>query len=127
VCAHSMLAGSGDKNVKIWGLDFGDCHRSMFAHDGAVTAIKFMPNTHYFFSGGKDGRLEHLFERVLLVLPSLPCLGSPVSLNCLSFFFFFGEGSGHWCALCDHSIDSLRSIVTGSSIGMLTNSSAFCH
>lgn len=22
-----LITGSADKNVKIWGLDFGDCHR----------------------------------------------------------------------------------------------------
>lgn len=35
VLQDSALIGTGsaDRNVKIWGLDFGDCHRSMFAHD----------------------------------------------------------------------------------------------
>lgn len=28
-----IVTGSRDKTVKIWGLDFGDCHRSLFAHD----------------------------------------------------------------------------------------------
>ena len=28
-----IVTGSADKNVKIWGLDFGDCHKSIFAHD----------------------------------------------------------------------------------------------
>ena len=28
-----LITGSADKNVKIWGLDFGDCHKSIFAHD----------------------------------------------------------------------------------------------
>ncbi|EDL85540.1 WD repeat domain 3 (predicted), isoform CRA_b [Rattus norvegicus] len=28
-----IATGSADRNVKIWGLDFGDCHRSLFAHD----------------------------------------------------------------------------------------------
>lgn len=27
-----LVSGSADKNLKIWGLDFGDCHKSMFAH-----------------------------------------------------------------------------------------------
>jgi U3 small nucleolar RNA-associated protein 12 len=25
-----LVSGSADKNVKVWGLDFGDCHRSLF-------------------------------------------------------------------------------------------------
>lgn len=30
-----IATGSADKNVKIWGLDFGDCHKSLRkAHDG---------------------------------------------------------------------------------------------
>lgn len=27
-----LASGSGDKNVKIWGMDFGDCRKSLFAH-----------------------------------------------------------------------------------------------
>lgn len=27
-----LVTGSADKNLKIWGMDFGDCHRSIFAH-----------------------------------------------------------------------------------------------
>ena len=49
-----LVTGSADKNVKIWGLDFGDCHKSMFAHQDNVMAVKFVPRTHYFFSAGKD-------------------------------------------------------------------------
>ena len=64
-----IVTGSADKNVKIWGLDFGDCHRSIFAHDDSVTAVKFIPNTHMFFTAGKDGKVKQWdadnFERVL--------------------------------------------------------------
>ncbi len=31
-----LASGSADKNVKFWGLDFGDCHRSLFAHNDSV-------------------------------------------------------------------------------------------
>lgn len=31
-----LATGSADKTVKIWGLDFGDCHRSLLAHDDSV-------------------------------------------------------------------------------------------
>jgi len=75
-----LVSGSADKTLKIWGLDFGrdpvlretilcflslsddvsfvlagDCHRSMVAHEDSVTAVLFQPETHYFFSAGKDG------------------------------------------------------------------------
>ena len=52
-----IVTGSADKNVKIWGLDFGDCHKSIFAHDDSVTGVEFVPNTHYFFSC-----FYHLFD-----------------------------------------------------------------
>lgn len=28
-----LVTGSADRNCKLWGLDFGDCHKSIFAHD----------------------------------------------------------------------------------------------
>ena len=34
-----LASGSADKNLKIWGLDFGDCHRSLFAHDDSVMQV----------------------------------------------------------------------------------------
>ena len=34
-----LASGSADKNLKFWGLDFGDCHRSLFAHDDSVTQV----------------------------------------------------------------------------------------
>lgn len=45
-----LISGSADKNVKVWGLDFGDCHKSFFAHQDTVTDVRFIGNTHYFFS-----------------------------------------------------------------------------
>ena len=64
-----IVTGSADKNVKIWGLDFGDCHKSIFAHDDSVTGVQFVPNTHYFFTVGKDGQLKQWdadnYERII--------------------------------------------------------------
>lgn len=53
-----IVTASADKNVRIWGLDFGDCHKSMFAHADSVTAVRFLPRTHLFVTGGKDGLLK---------------------------------------------------------------------
>ena len=55
-----LVSGSVDKNVKIWGMDFGDVHRSLFAHSEAVTAVKFTKGTHYFFSCSKDGVVKYI-------------------------------------------------------------------
>jgi len=53
-----LITGSADKNVKIWGLDFGDCHKSIFAHDEGVMRVRFVPDTHIFFSVSKDKKLK---------------------------------------------------------------------
>ena len=34
-----LVSGSADKNIKIWGLDFGDCHKSLFAHQDSVMQV----------------------------------------------------------------------------------------
>ena len=54
-----LISGSADKNVKLWGMDFGDCHKSFFAHNDSVTVVKFVPKTHYFFSGSKDRHVRY--------------------------------------------------------------------
>ena len=54
-----LVTGSADKNMKVWGMDFGDCHKSFFAHDAAVMCTRFVPKTHYVFTAGKDGRLRY--------------------------------------------------------------------
>ena len=53
-----IATGSQDRNIKIWGLDYGDCRRSIFAHDDSVTGLSFVPGTHYFFTSGKDGKIK---------------------------------------------------------------------
>lgn len=64
-----LATGSADKSVKVWGLDFGDCHKSFPAHTDAVTTIAWLGNTHYFLSGGKDRAIRYWdgdrFERIL--------------------------------------------------------------
>jgi U3 small nucleolar RNA-associated protein 12 len=54
-----VATGSADKNVKLWGLDFGDCHASLRAHDDSVTALAFVPRTHYMFTCSKDRCLKY--------------------------------------------------------------------
>ena len=63
-----LVSCSADKNVKIWGLDFGDCHKSLFAHDESVMQVAFERNdtregdtkpSHYFWTVGKDKLLKY--------------------------------------------------------------------
>ena len=63
---------SADKNAKIWGLDFGDCHRSLFAHEESVIGVAFEKGdqgggllggregkSHHFWTCAKDGKLKY--------------------------------------------------------------------
>ncbi|CAO1633213.1 unnamed protein product [Jaminaea pallidilutea] len=63
---------SADKNVKIWGLDYGDCHRSLFAHQDSIMSVAFERgvqggglmggregDSHRFWTIGKDGLVKH--------------------------------------------------------------------
>ena len=54
-----LATGSADKSVKLWGLDFGDLHKSFHAHDDSVTSVKFVPGSHYFFTTGKDKMVKY--------------------------------------------------------------------
>ena len=54
-----IVTSSADKNVKIWGLDFGDCHKSIFAHDDSVMQVAFEKKSHHFWTAGKDKLLKY--------------------------------------------------------------------
>jgi U3 small nucleolar RNA-associated protein 12 len=54
-----IVTSSADKNVKIWGLDFGDCHKSIYAHDESVMQVAFEKKSHYFWTVGKDKLLKY--------------------------------------------------------------------
>ncbi|KAI7977467.1 hypothetical protein EIK77_007089 [Talaromyces pinophilus] len=59
-----IVTCSADKNVRLWGLDFGDCHKAFFAHQDSIMAVAFMPNNnegngHNFFSASKDRVIKY--------------------------------------------------------------------
>ncbi|GLD97227.1 hypothetical protein PINS_up005910 [Pythium insidiosum] len=66
-----LVTASADKNVKLWGLDFGDCHKSIFAHQDAIMAVRFVKKTHHFFTASKDKSIAYWdgdhFERILKI------------------------------------------------------------
>ena len=72
-----LVSCSADKNIRIWGLDFGDCHKSIFAHDESVMCVKFVADTHLLFSAGKDALLKcwdaDNFQHVLTLKVDAPC------------------------------------------------------
>ncbi|KAF3911011.1 Beta-TrCP [Arthrobotrys entomopaga] len=54
-----IITSSADKNVRLWGLDFGDCHKSFFAHTDSVMSVGFEKTGHNFFSASKDRMLKY--------------------------------------------------------------------
>jgi len=54
-----IVTCSADKNVKIWGLDFGDCHRSIFAHDESIMQVAFEKESHHFWTVSKDKMVKY--------------------------------------------------------------------
>jgi U3 small nucleolar RNA-associated protein 12 len=78
-----ILASSGaDKTIKIWGLDFGDTHRTLYGHEDSITDLKFVKRTHNFFTSSKDGTVRYWdgdrFEQILLLH------GHSAEVNCLA-------------------------------------------
>ena len=59
-----IVTCSADKNVRVWGLDFGDCHKAFFAHQDSIMQVAFIPhnqdqNGHNFFSASKDHTIKY--------------------------------------------------------------------
>jgi len=53
-----LASGSADKNVKLWGTHFGNCLRSLRAHDDSVMLVRFLPGTHYLATASRDRELK---------------------------------------------------------------------
>ena len=57
-----LASGSADKNLKFWGLDFGDCHRSIFAHSDSVMQVRCTATVpqlaQYALEGGGGGGMQ---------------------------------------------------------------------
>lgn len=66
-----LASGGADKSIKIWGLDFGDTHRTLYGHTDSITDLRFVRNTHNFFTASKDGTLRYWdgdrFNQILLL------------------------------------------------------------
>lgn len=77
-----LASGGADKSIKIWGLDFGDTHRTLYGHSDSITDLKFVRKTHNFFTSSKDGTIRYWdadrFEQILLLN------GHISEVNCLT-------------------------------------------
>ncbi|KAI9642180.1 beta transducin [Ciborinia camelliae] len=59
-----IVTCSADKNIRLWGLDFGDCHKAFFGHQDSILQVAFIPhsqdgNGHHFFSSSKDKMIKY--------------------------------------------------------------------
>lgn len=59
-----IVTCAADRNVRVWGLDFGDCHKAFFAHKEPIMQVAFVPhnqegNGHHFFSVSKDRTIKY--------------------------------------------------------------------
>uniref|UniRef100_A0A1I7TTF7 WD_REPEATS_REGION domain-containing protein n=1 Tax=Caenorhabditis tropicalis TaxID=1561998 RepID=A0A1I7TTF7_9PELO len=94
------VTGSVDKSVKIWGFDFGDCHKSLHAHEDAVTSVLFCPGEEQlFWSAGKDGKIKQWDAVKFILIQTLDRHTSDI--RCLAQF---SNGSVMFSASHDKSI-----------------------
>lgn len=54
-----LISASSDKTVKIWGLEFGDCHRSLSAGADSIMSCKFVWGTYFFVTASKDRSVRY--------------------------------------------------------------------
>ncbi|RKF55174.1 putative WD repeat-containing protein C3D6.12 [Erysiphe neolycopersici] len=59
-----IVTCSADKNIRLWGLDFGDCRKAFFAHQDSILQVAFVRNNHdgnghNFFSSSKDKMIKY--------------------------------------------------------------------
>ena len=59
-----IVTCSADKTIRMWGLDFGDCHRILRNHTDSILQVAFVPGNkdwsgHRFFSASKDRTIRY--------------------------------------------------------------------
>lgn len=62
--AKKIVTCSADKNIRLWGLDHGDCQKAFFGHQDTILQVAFVPhnqdgNGHHFFSASKDKMIKY--------------------------------------------------------------------
>jgi len=90
-----LASGGADKTIKIWGLDFGDTHRTLYGHTDSITDLRFVKKTHYFFTSSKDATVRYWdgdrFEQILLLSGHMAEINSLAVANSGAFVLSAGK------------------------------------
>ena len=54
---EALVSGGGDKMVKLWGYDEGNCYAMGAAHSGAVNRLAVTPDKSQIVSVGSEGAI----------------------------------------------------------------------
>ncbi|KAG9242969.1 WD40-repeat-containing domain protein [Calycina marina] len=62
--SKKIVTCSADKQIRLWGLDFGDCQKAFNGHCDSILQVVFVPhnqdgNGHHFFSASKDKMIRY--------------------------------------------------------------------
>lgn len=62
--SKKIVTCSADKQIRLWGLDFGDCQKAFNGHSDSILQVAFVPhnqdgNGHHFFSASKDKMVRY--------------------------------------------------------------------
>lgn len=62
--SKKIVTCSADKQIRLWGLDFGDCQKAFNGHSDSILQVAFVPhnqdgNGHHFFSASKDKMIRY--------------------------------------------------------------------
>lgn len=56
---EKIATGGADKSIIIWDFDYGNIIKQWkLGHENGVLVVKFIHNTHYLISGGRDGMIR---------------------------------------------------------------------
>lgn len=57
VDGEAIASGAGDRLVKLWGYDEGNCYALGIAHSGAVNKVAITPDKRHVVSVGSEGAI----------------------------------------------------------------------
>uniref|UniRef100_A0A0X3P1S5 Small-subunit processome Utp12 domain-containing protein n=2 Tax=Schistocephalus solidus TaxID=70667 RepID=A0A0X3P1S5_SCHSO len=77
-----LITGSGDKTVRLWELQFGNCLRRFTTHSDPVTSVRFLAGSSLAFSADLGGIIKEWDVKKLLEVCTIT--GHEGAVSCLS-------------------------------------------